>query len=178
MKLLGVILSSDLKWSKNSEYITKKGFSRLWMMRRLKRIGASQNDLLDTYIKQVRSLLELAVPVWQPALTNYDRTQIERVQKTAFSIILGKRYESYKSALGVLEMDTLEDRRKTLCLKFAQKASVHPSFKSWFQESNQQSRPRRLNDIPDKYVEPYARTDRFKDSAIPYLTRLLNEHNR
>ena len=148
------------------------------MMRRLKRIGASQHDLLDTYIKQVRSLLELAVPVWQPALTNYDITQIERVQKTAFSIILGGKYESYKCALDVLGMDTLEDRRKSLCLKFALKASVHPSFKSWFQKSNQHSRPRRLNDKPDKYAEPYARTNRFKDSAIPYLTRLLNEHNR
>ena len=34
------------------------------MMRRLKRIGASDADLLDTYIKQVKSILELAAIVW------------------------------------------------------------------------------------------------------------------
>ena len=26
MKLLGVVLTSDVKWAKNTEYITKKGF--------------------------------------------------------------------------------------------------------------------------------------------------------
>ena len=122
---------------------------------------------------------KVAVPVWQPALTNHDRAQIERVQKTALSIILGKNYGSYRNALDILEMDTLEERRKSLCLKFALKASVHPTFKTWFKEVNQPSRPRRgINSITDKYEEPYARTDRFEDSAIPYLTRLLNEHNR
>ena len=176
MKLLGVVITSDLKWSKNTEYITKKGFNRLWMMRRLKRIGASEEDLLDTYTKQVRSLLELAVPVWHAALTVYDRTQIERVQKTAFSIILGNKYTSYKDALETLEMDTLEERRGNLCLKFALKASVHPQFKNWFQEFRA-SKPRKVNDDKnDKYVVPYARTNRFEDSPIPYLTRLLNEH--
>ena len=176
MKLLGVVITSDLKWSKNTEYITKKGFNRLWMMRRLKRIGASEEDLLDTYTKQVRSLLELAVPVWHAALTVYDRTQIERVQKNAFSIILGNKYTSYKDALETLEMDTLEERRGNLCLKFALKASVHPQFKNWFQEFRA-SKPRKVNDDKnDKYVVPYARTNRFEDSPIPYLTRLLNEH--
>ena len=69
-------------------------------------------------VKQIRSVLELAVPVWQPALTNHDRAQIERVQKTALSIILGKNYGSYRNALHIMEMETLEDRRKSLCLKF------------------------------------------------------------
>jgi hypothetical protein len=38
MKLLRVVLTSDVKWAKNTEYITTKGFSRLWMMRRLMRL--------------------------------------------------------------------------------------------------------------------------------------------
>ena len=176
MKLLGIIITNDVKWSKNTEYITKKGFARLWMMRRLKRIGASQADLLDTYTKQVRSLLELAVPVWHPALTEYDRAQIERVQKTAFSIILGKSYISYSNALEMLEMETLENRRKSLCLKFALKSSAHPTFKNWFRELKV-NKPRQCNsDNTEKYVEPWTRTGRFENSAIPYLTKLLNEH--
>ena len=36
LKLLGIILRSDLKWSSNTEYIVKKANSRLWQIRRLK----------------------------------------------------------------------------------------------------------------------------------------------
>ena len=88
-KLLGVIIRSDMKWYDNTDYICQKGYQRLWMLRRLKGLGASEDEILDVYEKQVRSVLELAVPVWQPRLTLADRKQIERVQKSAFYIIMG-----------------------------------------------------------------------------------------
>ena len=31
MKLVGVVVSSNLKWKANTEYITKRGFSKLWL---------------------------------------------------------------------------------------------------------------------------------------------------
>ena len=40
-KLLYVFITSDLKWHKNTKYITTKGFHRLWMLRRIKHLGAS-----------------------------------------------------------------------------------------------------------------------------------------
>ena len=52
-KLLGVIMTSDLKWNKNTKHITQKGFQRLWMLRRLKQLGVSQTELKDIYEKQV-----------------------------------------------------------------------------------------------------------------------------
>ena len=64
MKLLGVIIQSDLKWSKNTEYMTKKAYKRLWMIRRLKNLGAKIAELIDLYIKKIRCVLEYAVPVW------------------------------------------------------------------------------------------------------------------
>ena len=93
-KLLGVKIQSDLKWNENTDFICQKGYIRLWMLRRLKGLGASQTELLDVYEKQGRSVLELAVPVWQPALTRGQAKQIERVQRPAFYVILGKRYEN------------------------------------------------------------------------------------
>ena len=139
------------------------------MMRRLKRLRASDEDLLDTYIKQVRSILELAAPVWHPALTTYDRNQIERVQKSChlpWKIL--QKLQAY--------IDTLEERRELLCLKFALKASTHPIFKDWFKDFKM-SRPRECN-IGDnaRYVQPYTRTGRFENSPIPYMTKLLNKH--
>ena len=62
LKILGVIIQSDLKWKLNTEYIVRKANSRLWVLRRLKNLGASINDLIDVYQKQVRSVMELAVP--------------------------------------------------------------------------------------------------------------------
>ena len=76
-KLLGVIIRSDMKWFDNTDYICQKGYARLWMLRRLKGLGASEMEMLDVYYKQVRSVLELAVPVWQPALSQQEIKQIE-----------------------------------------------------------------------------------------------------
>ena len=53
MKLLGVVITSDLKWRSNTKYITERGYARLWILKRLKRLGCSVEDLLDAYIKQV-----------------------------------------------------------------------------------------------------------------------------
>ena len=80
-KLLGVILSSDLSWAANTEYIVKRCLNKTWMLRRLKRLGASQDDLLEVYIKQVRSLAEYGVPVWNSSLTGEDIVSLERIQK-------------------------------------------------------------------------------------------------
>ena len=56
-------------------------------------------------------MLELAVPVWNPAITKSEINQIERVQKTALAIILGKNYSSYQEALNTLKISSLEDWR-------------------------------------------------------------------
>ena len=38
-KLLGVIISSDLKWEANTQYIARKCNSMVWTIRRLKKMG-------------------------------------------------------------------------------------------------------------------------------------------
>ena len=178
-KLLGVIISSDLKWNENTKFICKKGYERLWMLRRLKKLGASKSELLDVYERQIRSVLELAVPAWQPGLTKQDSNQIERIQKTAFYIILGQAYESYDNALSIVEKDRLSLRRIKLCEKFAKKAQKNPKFENWFYpddyiphkiytRANQNRKKRRFKPVP-------TRTERFENSPVPYMTKLLNK---
>ena len=106
------------------------------MLRRLKCLGAENEDLVDVYIKQVRCLLELAAPAWQGAITQAERLDIERIQKSALYIILGEEYESYKLALKKLDLDDLESRRNKLCLKFGKKAEKHEKFNKWFKPNN------------------------------------------
>ena len=103
--------------------------------RRLKNLGASGMDLLDVYIKQVRSTLELAVPAWHSGITVCESIDIERVQRAALQIILGMGYTSYKTALKQFSLETLEVRRELLCKKFGNKAVKHPKHSQWFKTS-------------------------------------------
>ena len=170
MKLLGVVVTSDMKWHQNTDFITKRGYSRLWILRRLKKFGLPTSELVDTYTKKVRSILEMAVPVWHPALTKGDSYQIERVQKAALRIILGKDYSSYDQTLDHLELDKLEARREQLCGNFADKASKHEKYSGWFWSPD--TRPDTRN--KSAYTSVWTRTSRFKKSPLPYLTELLN----
>ena len=131
-EIIGVIITSDLKWRANTTSIVKKAFTRLWMLRRLKQLGATSEELLDVYQKQVRCIVEYASPVWTGGLTQDEVSQIERVQKAAFAIILGPGYKNYSEALLSLDCDSLEERRKSINLKFAKKSLKNDRFTNWF----------------------------------------------
>ena len=51
IRLLGLIIRSDMKWNANTLNMVKKASKRLWILRRLKQLGASTHDLVDVYIK-------------------------------------------------------------------------------------------------------------------------------
>ena len=178
-KLLGVILRSDMKWNENTDYICQKGYSRLWLIRRLKSLGANESEMVDVYTKQVRSILEMAVPVWQAGLTNYESYQIERVQRSAFHIILGEGYANYQDALLKLNCDKLSDRRMKLCETFAKKLVKHKQFKNWFDEKSDKltNMNTRFKKAKVKYKEVLTRTERYQKSPIPFLTNILNSMN-
>ena len=76
-------------------------------------------DMKDVYLKQVRSVLELAVPAWNGALIQDDVKDIERIQKTKLHIMLGGKYNDYRS----VGNESLVVRREKLSLKFAKKNS-------------------------------------------------------
>ena len=142
------------------------------MIKRLKYLGAKRDDLTDIYTKQIRSVLEFGVPIWNSSLTQQSSQEIERVQKTFLHILLGRDYTDYQSALKIAKLDTLEDRRLQLCKSFAIKCSKHPKFSNWFQKTKSQSIVTRSK--KRKYKEPLCKTARFQKSPIPYLTNLLN----
>ena len=172
-KLLGLIIRSDLKWHKNTENIIKKSYTRMWILRNLKKYGAEEQQLIDTYIQQIRSIAEMACPVWNSGLTQQEQRGLERIQRTAFAIIRGEQHTNYKEALTHLNMETLLDRREALCLRFALKAYRNPKFTSWF-VPNASEVNTRSSKLPLKEVR--SRTKRFRTSPIPYLTELLNQH--
>ena len=172
-KLLGVKITSNLKWEANTDYITKKAYKRLWLLRRLKKLGMNTRSLVKVFTTQVRSVLEFGAVTWHPMLTLQNSKSIERVQKSALAIILSPNYRSYDEALAKTELERLDRRREKLSLNFAKKAAKHPEHSNWFckQDLNTNMQTRSTK-APYKPVQ--ARTQRLLNSPIPYFTQLLN----
>ena len=175
IRLLGLVVRSDLKWTSNTEEMILKAYKKLWALRRLKGMGASLEDLKDIYTKQVRCMLELAVAAWNGAITQKEKVDIERVQKTALHIMLGEMYQSYGDALELVGLEMLDVRRHKLCLKFANKAVKHMKHTNWFVPNNLTVHTRQKH---ERFLPVYWKHKRFLKSPISYLTRLLNSDSK
>ena len=167
------MVSQDLRWAKNTDYICSKARQKLWILRRLLKLDLDIHKMFDVYIKEIRSILELAVPVWHSGLTQQQSSDIERIQKIAFKIILQQKYENYKQACSSLSAQTLQQRRVKLCSKFASKNSK--SENSMFMKVGTHAKTRRRSDLVREYKCNF---DRFRKSSLQYLARLINENNR
>ena len=177
--LLGVKIRSDLSWNSNTTYMCQRAYTRLWILRRLKALGVSQSVLLDVYAKQIRCIAEYASPVWSGNLTKYESNQIERIQKAAFAIILGKQYSNYNGALNVLEFESLENRRRAINLRFAKKCAADSKFSHWFSRRDSFRRNNTTRSCSQLSLAPVqARTKAFENSPIAYLTKLLIEDSK
>ena len=173
MKLLGIMITSDLKWKSNTNYMVARCYQKMWMLRNLKKFGADEEHLLEVYYQQIRNTVEMACPVWSSGLSQQEVRTIERVQRTAMAIIRAENHTTYKEALAHFKIETLEARRETLCLKFAIKAFKNQKFTSWF-VINEPTIDTRSTKPPLKHMK--TRTRRFRKSPIPYLTGILDNY--
>ena len=107
VKVLGVQISSDLKWDIHINNVIKRAAGRLFMLTTLKRFNLPLQDLITIYVGFIRPLLEYSVPVWHSSLTNVQTAALERVQKRALRIMLRQQYISYRDALQVCSLDSL-----------------------------------------------------------------------
>ena len=146
--------------------------AKIWTLRRMRNLDLEAAYMFDTYIKEIRSVLELAVPAWHSGLTQKQSEDIERIQKTAFKIILGDSYYSYEIACTILESETLKSRREKLCLKFARKDVK--SEKTLFNVVKNPPNTRIRKNIVHEFN---FNNFRFRDSSLPYLSRLLNQNS-
>ena len=175
-KVLGVWITNWLDWQKNTDEIVKKSFARLSLITKLKYVGTSISDLIDVYVLFIRSLLEYCSTVWHSTLTVDQSNSIENVQKVCLKVILGKDYNRYEQALHTCGLEKLWDRRERRCLNFALKSLTHPIHHSMFPVNPQ------LNVQETRFKEYFlvnrAKTESYRNSAIPYLQRMLNTYVR
>ena len=168
-KPVGTLRKLQNKWKKNTEYLVSKARQKIWILHRLVPLGLSLHELFDVYIKEIRSILEFAVPVWHSSLTSKQSSSIEAVQKLALKIILRQKYTSYHEACNYFNTKTLLERRKMICLRFATKniASDHCLFT--LPTPDERLRPRNI-----KVKEFRCNSVQFERSSLPYLASLIN----
>ena len=130
--MLGTHITENLSWNKNTQYIVKESNKRMIFLHKAAQFTKNLNDLKRIYIMQVRSKLEQSSVLWHFGLSEKNRAKLERVQKSALRVILGKRYTTYSDALDKLNIESLEDRRRSLCLKFAKKCLQVEKLKKMF----------------------------------------------
>ena len=68
-KLLGTIITSDLKWNKNTQSIVKQSNKRMSFLHKASKFTNNYNDLKKIYMLQVRSKLEQSAMLWHFGLT-------------------------------------------------------------------------------------------------------------
>jgi hypothetical protein len=174
MKIVGFIMRSDMRTSSNTEYLVKKAFKRMWLIRRLKALGASNSQLIDCLQKQVLSVLWLGAPAWFSMLTQQERQDIDRVAKVGLRIIYGEAYCGFENTLKVASILRPTVQLSRMTAKFAAKSAKHPKFSQWFQPAPVSAVNTRSNKNTQVFASVPTRTDRYKKSPIPYITELLN----
>ena len=114
-KLLGVTISSSLKWNMHIEDIIKKANKRLYCLIQLKRAKVREKEIVQFIFSCIRRILEYAALVFHHSLPQYLVDDLERVQRRSLGIIF--KCENYNQCLEYSETDTLVNRRQKLCLK-------------------------------------------------------------
>ena len=170
IQLLGTIITSDLKWRRNTETIVKDANKRMRILHAAAKFTSKMSDLKLIYYMFVRSKLEHSAVVWSSAITQEERDDLERIQKAAVKVITNHSYERYEEALNVLNMKTLSQRRDQMSLKFAKNCLKNEKVKNFFPINNIIKRTRN----PEKFKVNFARTKRYENSTIPTLQRMLN----
>ena len=176
VKLLGVVIDSDLKWDKNTSYLVKKANKKMRMLHLASKFTKNREHLKQIYKTFVRSNLEFSSNVWHSSLTKENRQDLERVQKAALKVILKEEYDCYENALKITKIESLDDRREAMTLKFAKKCLNNENYSKLFPLNR--IKHGMIMRYPMKYAVKRANTERLKRSSIPYMQKLLNIDDR
>ena len=173
LKLVGLIITSDLCWTPHIEYTVSRINKILWQLTRFKRLGADQDKLITFYVLKIRSILMFGAVSFHSSLTIEQSQKLELQQKRSLAIILGTQYRSYRQALISTNLSRLDNLREEACLQWALRAQNNPKHSHLFplNQSVIDTRHRK------KYLEYFCHTSKYYNSAIPSMTRALNKHH-
>ena len=177
MKILGTIITDNLNWDDNCDHIIGKVNKRMLLLKKIYSFGATIEEMSHLWITYCRSALEQSSVVWSSSLTQENKEDLERTQKSFVKLILKQQYneesnESYEESLMKLNLETLETRRNHLDLNFAKKCIENDKFKNLFLH-NEKSHTMETRHH-ENFQVLHANTERLKKSSIIHMQNLLN----
>ena len=87
VNILGLNISSDLKWNVHVSDLVRKATTRVYFLRQLKKSHVAKRDLPLLYITCNRSIPEYGSPLFHRDLPSCQYENLERLQKRAMKII-------------------------------------------------------------------------------------------
>ena len=90
--LLGVKITDDLKWKKNTTSLVIRCYQRMVILRNLNTFHVPVEEMINIYCLYIRSVAEQSCVVWSSSITCGEENDLERVQKLALRIILQSEY--------------------------------------------------------------------------------------
>ena len=119
----------------------------------------------------ISSRLEYCSVVFHSSLTKQQEAALDRCLR----VILQESYISYSLALEMCGFKTLHARRLDRCLSFSLKSIKHEQNKRIFPPNPNldihiEARNR------EQFQVNFARTNSYRNSAVPFCQRLLNDH--
>ena len=173
IKILGTIVTNQLSWNENCSNLIKKANARMQLLRKVWSFGSTRVEMVELWKVFCRGILEQTCPVWSSSLTDQNISDLERVQKTFVKLILEEDYSDYKNGLTLLDLSTLEERRKFLTLKFAKTSFADGLLRDLFPLRNQGHRMTKRK--TEKFRVIHAHTECFRKSPIITMQNMLNQ---
>ena len=162
-----------MKWNAQIKQMTERATKTIWVIRRMKSVGVSQATLVNYWVAEGRSALEMCAPLWHSSITAAQSRALSRVQRVAMAAITSVWGASHTEQLSSLSLQPLAERRTELCRRFARRTAEKSRHQDMFQPV-ENLRPARQAAKRPAYIEKWSRTAAYRRSALPYLTRLLN----
>ena len=161
-KVLGLTLSSNLKWNNHVDEIVKKSRKRLYCLSQLKRSGLKPPELIQFYRTCIRPITEYASPVFHDCLPAYLSKDIESIQRRAMRISFPSL--SYKEGLDEAGLISLSIRRQSLTDKLFTKVTTDRENK--LHHLLPEQRTCHYNLRKQRRFKPVFKTNRCKSSFI------------
>ena len=149
----------------------KKVNKRMLLIKKIYSFGASTSELVHLWKIYCRSVLEQSSVVWSSSITQKNKNDLERTQKNFTRLLLKNQYTNYEEALLKLSLESLQERREELSLRFAKNCIKNPKFENLFPTNSIEQRTRNH----EQFHIPHCNTERMRQSSIVQMAHQLNK---
>ena len=162
------MVNNQANFEDNTAEMVRRGTKKLWLLRRMRQLGLDASTVLEYWTSEGRPLLEYSCPLWTGSISVLQSRSLEAVQRSAMAIAYSDWNISYTVALARAGLPRLDFRREQLARTWGERAAKQHG-QTFFTPN-----PMKTRGAP-RFLEPLCRTTRRRNSAIPYITRLLNK---